>query len=269
MWLQLRDVWAASCSATAFGVSPVTTPWTPSGVTAYPGPLFGSSIGSLTASPGGACSNTSLNPANGVTMVVPLTTATFQSWASGGANYGLAVTASQSDTTAWKQFASSTTGQWAPFLQVSYTGNVLPVVDKQYPPNNATVTTLRPVLLASGHDPDSATTVNYFFTLYDGTTAAQLAASGWVASGAWQVPAGLLRWGKPYLWTAQSGDGTAASAYPPVFAFWVGVPQPALTSHLTQNSDANGVDASIGNYTTSATDATFPLGLQPRISGKR
>ncbi len=268
VWLQLRDVWAASCSATAFGVSPVTTPWTPSGVTAYPGPLFGSSIGSLTASPGGACSNTSLNPANGVTMVVPLTTATFQSWASGGANYGLAVTASQSDTTAWKQFASSTTGQWAPFLQVSYTGNVLPVVDKQYPPNNATVTTLRPVLLASGHDPDSATTVNYFFTLYDGTTAAQLAASGWVASGAWQVPAGLLRWGKPYLWTAQSGDGTAASAYPPVFAFWVGVPQPALTSHLTQNSDANGVDASIGNYTTSATDATV-LTAGPPLSVKR
>src|SRR5262249_57578279 len=107
-----------------------------------------------------------LDPANGVTMVVPLNTATFQSWASGGANYGLAVTASQTDTTAWKRFASSTTGQWAPFLQVSYSGNVLPVVDNQYPANNPPPPTLQPELLAVRHHPDTAPTADYHLRLH-------------------------------------------------------------------------------------------------------
>ncbi|HYS36732.1 MAG TPA: DNRLRE domain-containing protein [Pseudonocardiaceae bacterium] len=192
--LNIFDIWAYTCTAKPFNVNPVTQSWTPSGVTSYPGPSFGASIGSATINPGAVCTNTSLNPNTGVWMTVGLSVGTFNGWATGtSANYGLAVTASQTDSTQWKQFDSDNTSH-IPYLSVTYTPDQPPVVDSQFPPNNATVETLRPELLASGHDPDAypAASVNYFFALYDATSGTQVGNSGWVASGDWVTPA--LQW---------------------------------------------------------------------------
>ncbi|TML21547.1 MAG: LamG domain-containing protein, partial [Actinobacteria bacterium] len=277
--LNLFDVWAASCSATAFTVNPVTQVWTPSGVTSYPGPSFGATaIGTLSQAPGAACTNTGLDPKIGAWMSVGLSTGTFVSWAKGGDNYGLALTASQTDQTAWKQFASTTSAH-VPYLQVTYTGNVTPVVDGQSPANNATVWTLQPTLVAAAHDPDKAPSpLTYSFALYDAATPTTVLASRpWGAPSVWAVPANVLVVGRSYLWFAQVFDGAAYSTIQ-VYTFRVEAPQPPITSHLSQNSD-NGLDPSIGNYTTSATDANVltagpPLQIQrdynskdPRVTG--
>jgi hypothetical protein len=42
---------------------------------------------------------------------------------------------------------------------------------------------------------------------------------------------------------------------PPLSALSIAVPQPVITSTLSQNSGGLGFDKSIGNYTTEATDA--------------
>jgi large repetitive protein len=60
--------------------------------------------------------------------------------------------------------------------------------------------------------------------------------------------------GKTYLWFPVVGDGVV-NYNGQVYSFRVEAPQPPITSHLSQNSENNGLDASIGNYTTSATDA--------------
>ena len=116
-------------------------------------------------------------------MAVGLSTGTFVSWAKGGDNYGLALTASQTDQTAWKQFASTTSAH-VPYLQVTYTGNVTPVLDGQSPANNATVWTLQPTLVAAAHDPDKAPSpLTYSFALYDAATPTTVLASRpWGAS---------------------------------------------------------------------------------------
>ena len=71
----------------------------------------------------------------------------------------------------------------------------------------------------------------------------------------WQVPGSAnLAVGKSYLWYVMASDGVADSAIQ-VCSFTVAAPQPPITSHLSQNSESNGLDPSIGNYTTTATDA--------------
>ncbi|NED81080.1 hypothetical protein G3I76_13405, partial [Streptomyces sp. SID11233] len=70
------------------------------------------------------------------------------------------------------------------------------------------------------------------------------------------VPAGKLKWNTGYYWTVQGYDGGMYSDATP-YSLSVQVPEPVITSGLSQNSSDHGFDASIGNYTTSDTDASI------------
>ncbi|HEY0806904.1 MAG TPA: LamG-like jellyroll fold domain-containing protein, partial [Pseudonocardiaceae bacterium] len=267
--LALFDTWASTCTAERFDVAGVTQSWTPSGVTTYPGPSFGGSIGNLTPSVPHACANTTADRTVGDWVSVPLSTGTIQAWAnSSSPDFGLAVFASLADDSHWKQFDSSNLLGLGPQLQLTTNGNVPPQVDSQYPGNGGVAATLTPELIATGHDLDNAPNpLQYRFQIYNSADAL-VVDSGLVGNGDWTVPAGKLAFGQTYYWTVQSFDGASYSTAPGWNSLSIQVPQPLITSSLSQNHENHGVDASIGNYTTSATDAQVAT-MGPSLSVQR
>ncbi len=257
--LRVFNTWAATCTPERFDVALVTSAWTPGGVTSYPGPSYGASIGNLTPTVNNACHNTAADHSVGDWVDVPLTTSAIQGWMNGTtADNGLAIYAATNDALHWKQFGSFADAAFGPRIVITYTGNTPPQIYQQYPNNNATAYTTTPELTAwgSGANASSGSTNQYDFQVYDSTNA-KVADSGLIAAGDWTVPAGKLTWGKTYYWTVQAYD---SSLYSPAAAFNalnVQVPQPLVTSGLSQNSSDHGFDASIGNYTTSDTDASI------------
>ncbi|MEV7151660.1 LamG-like jellyroll fold domain-containing protein [Streptomyces sp. NPDC093084] len=258
--LHLFDTWAATCTAERFDVALVTKAWTPEGVTAYPGPTYGSSIGNATPSVPAACANTAADRTVGDWVSVGLSTSAIQGWFNGTtADYGLAVYASTTDALHWKQFGSFNDPSLGPYITVTYTGNTAPQLYEQFPADNAVVGTTTPELTAwaGGANSTSGSGNQYQFKVYD-TNSTLVADSGKVSTGDWTVPAGKLAWGKNYTWQVQAYDATTG-LYSPAdpYQLSVQVPQPAITSGLSQNSSDHGFDASIGNYTTSDTDASI------------
>ncbi|MEX2980314.1 LamG-like jellyroll fold domain-containing protein [Streptomyces sp. C36] len=256
--LSLFAIWSSTCTPQRFDVAPVTKAWTPQQVTSWPGPSYGSSIGNLTPNVPNSCGNTKGDLAKGDRLTVPLSTGVFNNWASasGATNdYGLAVYASTSDNLHWKQFGSMNNIDGFPMLQITYTGATLPQIHRTTPANNAPVNTLTPRLTAVGStDPNLGSAPKFNFQVYD-TDGNKLADSGLTTSSSYTVPAGKLKWGKPYYWEVQSFDGTNYSAGPNWQQMTTQVPQPPVTASLSQNTDGNGYSPAIGNYTTSATDA--------------
>jgi large repetitive protein len=255
--LSLFDVYSATCTAERFDVAAVTEAWTPSQTTTYPGPTYGTSIGNLTPAVPNSCANTSQNLETGDYLTVPLSVATFNSWSSSGANdFGLALYAATTDALHWKEFASANTIN-GPVLSLTYDGTVLPVISSQYPNNGDPQTTLTPVLSASGsQDPNIYPgTVKFDFQVAN-SSGTVLTDSGLTTSSYYTVPSGKLVWGEDYYWTVQAYDGTNYSLDPVWNSFTTQVPQPVITSSLSQNTDGHGYNGAIGNYTTSATDAT-------------
>ncbi|WP_434739682.1 LamG-like jellyroll fold domain-containing protein [Micromonospora sp. SH-82] len=273
--LRLYHTWSYDCSShKPFQVHRVTQPWTVANLTtgSYPGPTVSASIGSLTITNNSpACGNTAADRSVGRWATVPLEVATFNDWSTGGANEGLALTASETDSTAWKRFtaANYSSGAYKPYLELTYSNNVVPQVNLRYPGNNAVVNTLTPELLSRAVDPDKwpAKGFTYNYVVTDAATNALVVNSGWVATPAWTVPTGLLAWNKTYLYTVRVYDKVGYSAVYPAFAFSTSVPQPVLTTNLAQNS-GKGFDPSIGNYTTSATDASVAT-VGPSLSVTR
>jgi large repetitive protein len=281
--LHIWDYWAGTCSAVPFYVAPITQSWSVTGAKSYPGPSMGSSIGSATYTPSSAqcISNTSGDTNVGGDMPVTLSTGTFNSWTTGGADNGLGVyagTTSSGSNVPWKRFDSYHTSH-PPYLALTYTPDVAPQINSQYPPDNYNSPTLTPELIASGSDPDNwPSPVKYVFTVYT-PSGTQVATSGLISSGDWVVPAGKLSWGQTYYWTVQDYDGYDYSSAVNAKYFSTQVPQPLITSTLAQNSDGHGFDQSVGNYTTSATDADVQTAgpslsvvrdynsLDPRTSG--
>ncbi|UOX90824.1 LamG domain-containing protein [Amycolatopsis sp. FBCC-B4732] len=265
--LKLFDTWASTCTAERFDVAPVTQTWTPSGVSAYPGPSYGASIGNVTPSVPTACANRAADRTKGDWVSVPLSTATFTGWANGSvADNGLAVYAATNDSLHWKQFDSwQMNAGFQPVLSLTTSGNVPPVVDSAYPGAGGVTTSLVPFLFATAHDIDAGPgALKYRYQVADqaGTT---IADSGLVAEGTWRVPAGKLKYNQTYYWAVQAYDGSSYSADPPWNPLTVSVDQPLVTSSLSQNTGVHGVEPSIGNYTTSATDAEV-RGVGPALS---
>jgi hypothetical protein len=108
----------------------------------------------------------------------------------------------------WKRFTSANPNlicnhatygaiECDPFIDATYTDNVVPQVDTRYPSNNYAVSTLTPELAARGHDPDNwpAKGLRYRFLLYN-DQGAQLTTSPWVTDGLWKVPEGHARVGQ-------------------------------------------------------------------------
>ncbi|WHM37543.1 LamG-like jellyroll fold domain-containing protein [Streptomyces sp. BPTC-684] len=271
--LNVYAIWSSTCTAEPFNVHPVTQSWTPSGVTSYPGPSYGAAIGSATVAPGASCSNSSSSTSVGVKMPVPLNTTWFNNIAGGGANYGLAMTAITSDMLHWKKFHSdnSTTAGFRPALDLTYTANVAPQVNAQYPPENYQANTLQPELTTYATDADKGPNpLTYAFDVFDADSSDQnqaaLASSGTLSKGAWLVPAGKLKWSKNYLWITTVSDGVNSSSYSSRFT--TAVPQPPVTSGLSQNTNGHEFDPSDGNYTTDDTDADVEV-TGPSLSIER
>ena len=277
--LTVFDSWAATCTAdTTFNVGQITDPWTPSSPTTYPGLAIGgsntapASIGSWTGkAPPAACGNKTKDPTvGGFITTAPLVLDTFHSWiARTSVNRGLALFASESDNNQWKLFDSNAKIAQQPYLNVTYTPDVAPQVDAQYPPDNYSATSLTPELLGYGHDPDNApNSLKYQFTVFNSANA-QVAQSALQSSGSWVVPSGKLAWGQTYYWTVQSFDGVSYSSTAPRWhALSTPVPQPLVTSGLSQSAEGHGFEPSAGNYTTSATDADVDT-VGPDLSVKR
>ncbi|MFF8592679.1 LamG-like jellyroll fold domain-containing protein [Streptomyces sp. NPDC015220] len=260
--LKLFDTWASTCTAERFDVALVTGSWTPESVTAYPGPSKGSSIGNATPSVPNACANTAADRTVGDSVTVSLSTSAIQGWFSGTTkDYGLAVYAATTDALHWKQFGSFNDPGKGPVLSVTYTGNTAPQLYEQFPQDNAVVGTTQPELTAwaGGANSSGGGSNQYQFQVYD-AAGAKVADSGLIATGDWTVPAGKLAWGKSYTWEVQAYDATT-KMYSPAdpYALSVQVPQPVITSGLSQNSSDHGFDAAIGNYTTSDTDASISV----------
>ncbi|HEX7661183.1 MAG TPA: LamG-like jellyroll fold domain-containing protein, partial [Pseudonocardiaceae bacterium] len=263
--LNVFDTWASTCAyAEPFYVAPVTQAWTPSGVTSWPGPSYGAAIGSATPDPNvsgvngakDSCHNLTADRTVGDWVNIPLNTDTIQAWADGSPDNGLALYAATNNTLTWKQFDSSNIYPYAPFLAVTTTWNVAPQVDSLYPTNGGVATSTTPMLLALGHDIDNSPgALQFRFYVYDANNAL-VVDSGLVSSGTWTVPSGKLKYGQTYYWTAQTYDGTDYSDAPGWNSLSVQVPQPSITSSLSQNSGNHGFDPSVGNYTTNDTDAS-------------
>ncbi|MFJ5103340.1 DNRLRE domain-containing protein [Streptomyces sp. NPDC088554] len=122
--LTVWALWSSSCVPSPFSVHPVTTDWTPAGVTGYPGPAFDPTpLGTVTPEPGASCANTTGASSVGVRMHVPLDASWFTRIATeGGADHGLALTAPTGDAAHWKKFHSSAsaTAAWRPSLDLTY-----------------------------------------------------------------------------------------------------------------------------------------------------
>jgi hypothetical protein len=289
--LHVWDAWAWTCgTAEPFWANEITQSWSVTGNKSWPGPATGTGMGELnTTAPSAACTNTSGNPGVGGWMTMGMDSSglsVLNDWTLHPADdNGIALTNSTTDNNQWKQFDSYNTSN-APYLSLTYTADVPPQIDTQYPPDNYNTTSLTPELLASGHDPDNwPNPIKYVFTVYS-SAGKQIASSGLISAGAWTVPKGDLSWAQTYYWTVQDYDGLDYSATPVISYFGTPVPQPLITSGLSQNNSASqsggsgpGFDAASGNYTTSATDAQVAAAgpslsverdynsLDPRVSG--
>ncbi|MGD0557188.1 MAG: LamG-like jellyroll fold domain-containing protein, partial [Streptosporangiaceae bacterium] len=154
---------------------------------------------------------------------------------------------------------SDCTGNCEPYLEITSEDDEAPQINSQYPPDNYNSPSLTPELLASGSDPDDWPDggVDYYqFTVYT-SSGTQVATSGHVTSPDWTVPAGDLSWGQTYYWIVQDFDGLDWSSTVTTSYFSTPVPQPLITSGLSQNDTGPGFDAASGDWTTSATDANI------------
>ncbi|WP_258053256.1 LamG-like jellyroll fold domain-containing protein [Streptomyces sp. Ru72] len=257
--LNVWALWSSTCQPESFSVYPVTQSWSPTTTTTYPGPSYGSAIGTATPDPGASCTNNTGSAGVGVKMPVTLSTSWFTQVATGGANYGLAMAAPTGDNLHWKKFHSdeSATASWRPSLDLTYAPNTKPQVNAQYPPENFQANTLQPELLVYASDADKwpNAALTYTFEVYDAdsTSTTPVATSGAVSKSSWKIPAGKLTWSKNYVWYVGVSDGYDEVTYSSRFA--TAVPQPPVTSGLAQNTDGHDFDPSEANYTTDDSDA--------------
>ncbi|MGN9778320.1 DNRLRE domain-containing protein [Micromonospora sp. H33] len=141
--------------------------------------------------------------------------------------------------------------------------DVPPVVQELYPGNGYQAPTLTPLLWARAVDSDAApgATLSFKFEVCDRTDAGaanNCTNSGYVTKPSWAVPAGRLSWSKTYLWRAYVKDGVN-EVRSPDSVLLTSVPQPDLLSRIAGSPDAERgreFDAQVGNFTTSAIDAT-------------
>lgn len=270
--LKLFNIWAGSITAsTTYTVSQVTSNWVWSTL-ASPGPSLGTAVGSWSGvAPAATQTTVNYTPTTGAWETTNFTAAgvgVLNGWINGSVNYGLGITTNETDNNAWKIFDSTAASANPPVLSVTYTPNIAPQVDTQYPPNNYAVQTLTPELLATGHDSDAfPQSITYSYTVKD-SAGTVVATSGAVAKGDWVVPAGKLAWGKTYTWSVTTSDGSLMSLNPRWYALTTTVPQPLLTSELSQNTGARGFEPNAGNYTNEDKDIDVST-VGPSLSVER
>jgi RHS repeat-associated protein len=123
--LNLYNTWSYSCSARPVTVHPITSNWSESTSTAYPGPATGASLASKSFAHGWRPEGTttwSCGPAWEGMSLGSAGRKLVDDWTHGHRrNYGLAVKASTSDSKGWKQFGSDDYPNGKPRLDVTWT----------------------------------------------------------------------------------------------------------------------------------------------------
>jgi RHS repeat-associated protein len=258
--------WSSDCTShLPVYVHRISEAWTTTAIqnaggTLASGPSYTTPIATWTiADNHPACENTGGDRSKGNWRSVSLPIRTFNGWTTGTmSNFGLALTASETNSAGWKRFTSRDfdSANYAPYLSLTYDYNVDPQVNEQYPAYGATAATLTPELMADANDPDNwPKTMTYDFILYGKDATTVITRSGAIMKKSWTVPAGKMVWGENYYWTVQVSDGSADNAkYLVKHLLSTPVPQPPVTSGLSQNG-GQGFDPVIGNYTTTVRDA--------------
>ncbi|WP_052707758.1 LamG-like jellyroll fold domain-containing protein [Streptomyces rubellomurinus] len=117
--LNLNNTHSYECSPHPVYVNQITSGWDPATINTYPGVSIGQQMGTASFSAGETCGGAMWEPIDlgrshndpGVQLV--------ESWARGGANYGLALTASTTDSNHWKKFSSANSA-YPPYLSIVY-----------------------------------------------------------------------------------------------------------------------------------------------------
>ncbi|GIH07953.1 hypothetical protein Rhe02_60200 [Rhizocola hellebori] len=260
--LWLFHNWSPDCTQTRpFTAHRVLQPWDVNTLQtgAWPGPQISPPIGEFEIwdnHPG--CENPGMIGDIGEWWYITLDPSTFNDWSRGEPNYGLALSASDTDPMAAKRFASIDFDQFsAPYLDLLYADNQAPQVERQLPEHGAQAATLTPLLSIVARDPDNwpqAMTTTFLVFNKDGV---KVADSGPIGEDNWKVPVGALRWGEVYTWTAIVSDSNKASTSQTINLLSTLVTQPSVTSVLAQNTD-KGFSPTAGNYTTAAVDVQVP-----------
>ncbi|WP_228044363.1 LamG-like jellyroll fold domain-containing protein [Streptomyces ferrugineus] len=123
--LALYNTWSQSCTARPVTVHPVTSSWSESTTTKYPGPATGSSLASKSFAHGWrpeGTTNWSCGPAWESIKLGSAGRKLVDDWTHGRKkNYGLAVKASTTDSKGWKQFGSDDYPNGKPSLDITWT----------------------------------------------------------------------------------------------------------------------------------------------------
>ncbi|MFJ9554106.1 DNRLRE domain-containing protein [Nocardiopsis sp. NPDC101807] len=136
------------------------------------------------------------------------------------------------------------------------------------PRDGARVATLEPEFTALGRNNDAWPTagMEFWFNFCDGEWPDwECVDSGWQDETTWKLPEDRMRWGNQYWWNVFVRDGSQMTE-----SGWLRLiaepDQPAVTSNLAGSGGADGagtVDALIGNYTETVTDASLPSAGPP------
>ncbi|WP_237693691.1 LamG-like jellyroll fold domain-containing protein, partial [Streptomyces sp. SID2888] len=123
--LALYNTWSQSCTARPVTVHPITSNWSESTTSKWPGPSTGSSLASKSFAHGWRPAGTETWSCKAAWETIKLGSAgrkVVDDWTHGRKkNYGLAVKASATDSKAWKQFGSDDYPNGKPSLDVTWT----------------------------------------------------------------------------------------------------------------------------------------------------
>ncbi|WP_317453992.1 LamG-like jellyroll fold domain-containing protein [Streptomyces sp. TRM68416] len=123
--LALYNTWSQSCTARPVTVHPITSSWSESTTSKYPGPATGSSLASKSFAHGWRPAGTeswSCGPAWESIKLGSAGRKLVDDWTHGRkTNYGLAVKASTTDSKSWKQFGSDDYPNGKPSLDITWT----------------------------------------------------------------------------------------------------------------------------------------------------
>ncbi|WP_394298264.1 LamG-like jellyroll fold domain-containing protein [Streptomyces griseus] len=123
--LNVYNTWSQSCTARPVTVHPITSNWSESTTTKYPGPTTGASLASKSFAHGWRPSDTttwSCGPAWEGIKLGEAGRKLVDDWTHGRKpNYGLALKASSSDSKGWKQFGSDDYPNGKPRLDITWT----------------------------------------------------------------------------------------------------------------------------------------------------
>ncbi|MFG1917607.1 RHS repeat-associated core domain-containing protein [Micromonospora sp. NPDC048898] len=223
--LKLFHTWSWDCTThLPFNVHKVTQAWTVANLSSgvWPGPTLSSAIASYTIADNyPACTNTSANRSTGKWHTVTLPTTTFNEWAAGGLNEGLALTASETDAKAWKRFTSANynAGSHMPKLELTYQSYATVTARTTVPSTPCAtgsgapyINSKTPQLRAQVNDAEGSQVRAEFEwltasgTRIGGTTVGPGSSGSWLAT---TVPTGTFTEGSTYSWRVRGNDGIA------------------------------------------------------------